>query len=435
MIHYILGWLRHLLRPSLDSLMMSAQQALRLGRVKTAKELYETALVNYPEHSLMLRFNLGYVSEQVLCDGSNARTEYQLALASDSGRTPILDCSPIETVEANACENLMLLSLSYDEYEAWSQRLEQLRPNEKILRVQRLQVREMNERGLPWWCVLDWFCDNYCDFIDPASDAGLYAKAAATYGLIIENREAMRVPHDEYRVRAGLYGSCIGKVCSGYAGDMERLYGTALLGEIQPIVERAVVFIDDCAGEFPADKRLHDVQRLLYRTRLGDSNENQPSLVRKSVAECEPHTLTYAEHYEFTCRQGVGEKRWLSLIQAEADGNIVSLVYRWNAALSSEEADALDTRARGYIACAIYDAALTAGLTCQSGPPHGQRPSWLFPGERIPVSLINAGYDLTEKTCFMQIGPGMMMGGPSSSGNFAKRLVAGFRAQFREIHV
>jgi hypothetical protein len=148
-----------------------------------------------------------------------------------------------------------------------------------------------------------------------------------------------------------------------------------------------------------------------------------------------PSHLSHPEHYEKTSRQAPGDTQRLTLIQSDADGPGVALVYRWTAELSHEEADRLDTRARAYIACAIYDAATAAGLRCEPGPPHGRRPAWFLPGERMPVSLINAGFDTSDKTCFMEIGAGMMtMGGPPGGG-YAKQLAAGFRAHFSEISV
>lgn len=156
----------------------------------------------------------------------------------------------------------------------------------------------------------------------------------------------------------------------------------------------------------------------------------------KKVPTLKAPYLTYAEHYEQTLRQVQGVTQRLSLIHAELDGTVVALTYRWTAELSHEEADRLDTRARAYVACAIYDAAITAGLTCQPGSPYGQRPSWIFRGESMPVSLINAGFDVADKTCFMQIGQGMIMiSGPYRGGRYIKQLIEGFRAQFGKIDV
>ncbi|MBP8953179.1 MAG: hypothetical protein KBI47_12360 [Armatimonadetes bacterium] len=111
------------------------------------------------------------------------------------------------------------------------------------------------------------------------------------------------------------------------------------------------------------------------------------------------------------------------------------LVYRWAADLSYDEADRLDSRARAFIACAVYDAARAARLPCQPGPPHGRRPAWMFRGVRVPVSLIDAGFDTEQKTCYMCLGPSIMTLEPSGVALYAQQLVKGFRARFSEIVV
>jgi len=157
--------------------------------------------------------------------------------------------------------------------------------------------------------------------------------------------------------------------------------------------------------------------------------------LRRTPQPRAPH-LTYPQHYDHKARQAPDRMRELALIHAAIEGPFVNLVYRWKAELSNEEADKLDTRARSYIACAIFDAATTAGLRCQPGPPHGERPSWYIGGEKMPVSLVNAGFDVSDKTCFMQVGPGMLiMAAPQKGGRHCKKLIEGFQAQFCKILV
>jgi len=143
-----------------------------------------------------------------------------------------------------------------------------------------------------------------------------------------------------------------------------------------------------------------------------------------------PAPLTYPRHYDETALRAPGERSDLSLIHAVTDGASVSLAYRWVADLSAQEADRLDTRARAHVACAIYDAAISAGLGCEPGPPHGSRPSWLIPGEAAPISLVFAGFDVAEKTCFMEIGAVHTIGGERPVIRCAAALVAGFERRF-----
>jgi hypothetical protein len=145
--------------------------------------------------------------------------------------------------------------------------------------------------------------------------------------------------------------------------------------------------------------------------------------------------LTHSQHYDETALRAKGEKRELTIVHVKAEGSFLNLVYQWKDSLSDKEADNLDTRARAYIVCAIYDAAKTAGLACDPGPLHGQRPSWLIGGGRTPISLVNAGFDMSDKTCFMQVGPGMVAMTARQQGENLPKLAAGFQAQFSRIAV
>jgi tetratricopeptide (TPR) repeat protein len=145
--------------------------------------------------------------------------------------------------------------------------------------------------------------------------------------------------------------------------------------------------------------------------------------------------LTHPKHYEVTAWAAPGERRQLSLVRAATDGALVTLVYRWGSELSSQEADRLDTRARAFVACAIYDAAIAAGLQCDPGPTHGSRPAWRILGETTPVSLIGAGFDVADRTCFMRVGPVAVSRGQSPVLRCAAALVDGFESTFSSMTV
>ncbi len=145
--------------------------------------------------------------------------------------------------------------------------------------------------------------------------------------------------------------------------------------------------------------------------------------------------LTHPKHYEVTTWAAPGERRQLSLVRAATDGALVTLVYRWGSELSSQEADRLDTRARAFVACAIYDAAIAAGLQCDPGPPHGSRPAWRILGETTPVSLVGAGFDVADRTCFMRVGPVAVSRGQSPVLRCAAALVDGFEGTFSSMTV
>lgn len=146
--------------------------------------------------------------------------------------------------------------------------------------------------------------------------------------------------------------------------------------------------------------------------------------------------VTHAEHYKQAKLGAPGDPQLLTLVRSGTEGPFVTLAYQWQKELSYAQADNLDTRVRAYITCAIYDAAVAAGLKCQPGPPHGRRPSWLIAGCRGYTSLAGAGFDADEKVCWLQIGPGMLSRDELlSEDQVAQRLAHSFQKQFAQISV
>ncbi len=200
---------------------------------------------------------------------------------------------------------------------------------------------------------------------------------------------------------------------------------------------RECVLPGGSASEHPEVRAKEEPLATGMRQRTGVNDRSivpPPDQGRRQIPS--PPVLTHPRHYEQVSRRAPGEKCPLKLIRTSSEGGLVELVYRWGLPLSDNEADALDTRLRAYIACAIYDAATAAGLSCQAGAPLGQRPAWHMEGEPIPVSLVNAGFDVTDKTCFVQIGAGMV--NPARGrigGRHWKKLESGFKTLFSELQV
>ena len=148
-------------------------------------------------------------------------------------------------------------------------------------------------------------------------------------------------------------------------------------------------------------------------------------------------TLTHPAHYKQTAKAAAGPTHVLSLLEAGTDGQCALLKYHWNDHLSESDADNLDTRARSFIACAIYDAAVAVGMPCTPGPAHGIRPSWHIATGHPPASLVSGSFDQQNQTCHYTLGPVLMGGNPASLslGVVAEILARGFAERFRKITV
>jgi hypothetical protein len=142
------------------------------------------------------------------------------------------------------------------------------------------------------------------------------------------------------------------------------------------------------------------------------------------------------KHYHEERERVGGERIEVRLEQVFSDGVSVNMVYRWQEDLSHQQADQLDSRLRAYITCAICDAASEAGLKCRSGPDHGRRPSWMITPHLVPFSLQQAGFDVTEKVCWLSIGPVSLKGpGPYLSEGILSELADSFGKRFDKITV
>ena len=154
-----------------------------------------------------------------------------------------------------------------------------------------------------------------------------------------------------------------------------------------------------------------------------------------------PARLSYPQFYDEETQQQPGLKCTLKLVQSIIPDSpfltILWLFYQWEEDLPNDEANRMAQRAIAYIACAIYDAASSAGWPCQPSPiPNGRRPAWILDGERSPVSLTLSDIDLTGKSCQFTIGAVIIENGkPPGDRAHWEKLHAAFQARFAEITV
>lgn len=242
-----------------DQLTQAAETAAAEGHVQTARRFYEEGLTRFPEHTLFLGYNLGALLQMQVGDGSGARAAYERALAGRARSAGLLRPAGLDELEANVCENLMLLSLSFEEYELWANRLERLQPENPILIHQRPRVRDLRERGHAWWASMLVTAKSGYD-ADPAKDSGRYAASAAILQLLLLNRRQLRVPRDEHRFAVGSYAALTVQAWSKCGVAMVEAGREEDPREFGLVLEQAVPLIEEAATANPADT---DMQKAL----------------------------------------------------------------------------------------------------------------------------------------------------------------------------
>jgi hypothetical protein len=149
---------------------------------------------------LLASFNLGTVYWAQIGDGEAARRQFLMAV--ELGRLVPPDFpSPLpRKLYANACEDLMLLSLSFEEYEERAAELESFQPENAILIGQAPSIRDARDRGLAWSALLRGMAQVNYDRRDSARDNGRYGCGLATFRLMLARRKELRLPRDDWSV-------------------------------------------------------------------------------------------------------------------------------------------------------------------------------------------------------------------------------------------
>lgn len=415
------------------------QELIDLHCLRSALSLLERSHRDDPQETAFL-YHLGALYYCYLGNGLEAKRWFQATLNSrETSKT-----DPRWRLKAYACENLMLLSLTYEEYEDHASQLKHLDPDNPILKEHRDWVQQTKETAQPWYKVLGGVAIMHHNPHNPIG-ATRHSECAATWHLFLSNYKKMRVPRHALRnALLGYYANLNQVVATAGQSRLDALGWDdpdEVIFMLEPLKRLLTAYLSENPDSPDVQELLNETERLfdmrIYKRR--PTNLKGCTIIQGGTKSSH---LMYPEHYHETCRQASGKICELSLLHATVDDGpvpglghqIVTLVYEWSANLSYEHADRLDTRARAFIACAIFDAATTAGLSCEAGPLWGKRPSWIIAGERTPVSLVKAGFDVANKTCFMQIGACITSPhGPRSSGQYAEQLILGFQSQFSRI--
>jgi len=236
----------------------SALEILR-GAHGRARQPWERALCAY---------QLGALHWGDLGNGVEARRLFQETVEVANRIPSDAHAVHVRELEANACENLMLLSLSYDEYESWAKRLRALQPDNDILRGHLPTIRDQRERGHSWSDVMLMIATSYYNRHDPARDVGRYGAAKSIYHLILANRIVLRLPRTDWKVAATEYAKLVMRISADCARALERHAEPSVRDPVEFtfIIEEAIALVADYVSENPGD---NDVKEDLDRLQQG----------------------------------------------------------------------------------------------------------------------------------------------------------------------
>jgi hypothetical protein len=261
--------------PTFPEAMEQAEALLDHQQLMSAMRVYRRATLDLDlnrERALFVYYNLGVIQLDRVGNGMEARMWFDKALryADPTGSNPEL-----AELEANAWENMMLLSLSYEEYDNYAERLARLQPDNPILRVQQPDVHKMRAEGQPWSAVLRWMASNYAS-PDPARDRGRYGFAAATYDLLLKDRRELRLTRADHRLVVIAYGAMKVLLFSQCGARMKGALGRVDGSEFRFLLEEAMPLVVEYVQANPSDAEALKTLALMHNALDGPAAQPQP---------------------------------------------------------------------------------------------------------------------------------------------------------------
>jgi hypothetical protein len=237
------------LREALDK----AHALVEAKRPISAVRLMESVERQMPgdANKAFVLYNIGCTYRSGIGDGISARERLlsSVTLCAQAPANPAIR----QQLWPNACENLMLLSLSFEEYRKWAEELRRLRPDADILRGQVPTIEEVRERGVPWYEALEQIALGYYSRNDARNDPGLYGEAAATFHLILTHRKSFRVPREDWKRAAYEFAVLRFRLGADTAVKAERQNPMVDPSEAIPIVADALPLLDEYLTANPQD--------------------------------------------------------------------------------------------------------------------------------------------------------------------------------------
>jgi hypothetical protein len=209
-----------------------------------------------PGYAVLCAYNLGAMQWADVGDGVAARDSFQIAVnIIRSGRLPMTD-DTVQTLLANSCENLMLMSLSYEEYGEWCRQLQALQPKNNILLGQVPFVKKAQEEGTPWYEMLQSIAMTYYNRNDPKNDPGRYGCGASTWRILLANRKMLRVKREDWGTAVYEHGALTMRMVSDAIIAMEKDPVNYKPDECLFIIDKAIEFADEYLVTDANDERI-----------------------------------------------------------------------------------------------------------------------------------------------------------------------------------
>lgn len=289
-----------------------AEALVEQRKLRSAQTTLEEALAKFsdPVSQVLLSFQLGALYWGEIGNGEKARQFFKQTIDQYNKNSELQTASnQLPPLEENSYENMMLLSLSYDEYQEWAGCLEVLEPTNDILNVQRPRVQELHERGFSWGSIMSAVMAGPHIMPETVSFGGRYASGAAILQLVLKHRRSVRLSREEWQTAAVGYGGAVLAAVSEYGMTMHKLTGDdyAYPHEFIFMIDDALPLVEEYVNANPSDEHGQKIFSDLKETqrRAATIKEKKIQAPRSQRYATPPHQVSQKSQCA-ECKTGMG---------------------------------------------------------------------------------------------------------------------------------
>jgi len=248
----------------LDRIISTAWKMVKKGQFISTERLLQKAvdLSTFPEFKVGSTFQLGAFYWGEVGDGHKAREQFLNTVESFDKVTKNRNLN-LKVVTADACENLMILSLSFEEFEKWAKRLEGLQPEYDILNQLKPHVFSLRDKGFSWPRVMSELARLYCD--QHRDTPKIYPSAAAIYQLMLMYYKKLCLSLQEWKRAAISYTSTIIMIIRDAEQRMLHTCREVDYNEFIFIGDNALPYIREYLNNNPTDQQANEISATLEK--------------------------------------------------------------------------------------------------------------------------------------------------------------------------
>lgn len=215
---------------------------------------------------IMCAYNLGALYWTHIGDGDKAKQYYKEVTGYYENKEMSKEYYEHQVkMTANCYENLMLLSLSHDEFSEFTEKLRKIQPNNHILKELVPEISRLIDDGFSWAEIMEILTQNYYNRSNPALDNGRYGNAASSFQMIISRRKEFRISQEAINRIAIEFGYCRYQLVKRIISIHEKAFKGLKLNEFMFIFDDAISLIESC---FTNTKAEPDTQRVIDSLKL-----------------------------------------------------------------------------------------------------------------------------------------------------------------------